>query len=141
MTEPTEKELDNFEQELMMEEQDELALALLIDSVPSAGKCEHGVYIAKGDTFAHYCTACNPGVARIMRPPMRVALATKQERTLDLAEFFEQPLFEYLRQIQGLLDVRSSWILMVLRFLTVEEHSLAKTHQNWTALEHTCYGT
>jgi len=26
MTEPTEKELDNFEQELMMEEQDELPL-------------------------------------------------------------------------------------------------------------------
>ena len=88
MSEPTAAELDNFEQELMMEEQDELA--------PSSGKCDHGVYIAKGDTFAHYCTACNPGVARIMRPPMRVALATKQERTLDLAEFFEQPLSERL---------------------------------------------
>jgi len=96
VSEPTAAELDNFEQELMMEEQDELAIALLIDSVPSSGKCDHGVYIAKGDTFAHYCTACNPGVARIMRPPMRVALATKQERTLDLAEFFEQPLSERL---------------------------------------------
>jgi hypothetical protein len=31
----------------MMEEQDELAIALLIDSVPPSGKCEHGVYISQ----------------------------------------------------------------------------------------------
>jgi hypothetical protein len=88
---------EQFEQEFMMEEQDLRAVEGL--------KCEHGIYIARGDSFARYCTACNPGHGKIMRPPMRVALATKQERTLDLAEFFEQPLSERLSFAASMEDM------------------------------------
>ena len=105
MTEPTEKELDNFEQELMMEEQDELAIALLIDSVPPSGKCEHGVYIAKGDTFALYCTICNPQHCGIIAPLKRLLGPVQAERTIDTAEYLKQPLSERLAFAAQLEDI------------------------------------
>ena len=64
--------------------------------LPSSGKCGHGVYIAKGDTFAHYCSACNPGAFKIMSKSKRVVVVKNSERTLDTAEYFEQPLSERL---------------------------------------------
>lgn len=59
-------------------------------------KCEHGVRIAKGDTFARYCTGCNPGSARIMVPHRRVVDVDPPEHDVDAAEYLEAPVWERL---------------------------------------------
>ena len=105
MSEPTAVELDNFEQELMMEEQDEQAITLLVDSVPPSGKCEHGVYVAKGDTFAHYCTICNPQHCGIIAPVKRLLGTVQADRTIDTVEYFCRPLSERLSDAATMEDM------------------------------------
>lgn len=99
-------ELDNFEQELLMDEQDDAVIADFLTE-HSDSKCPHGVYVAKGDSYARYCTACNPGHGRIMAPLKRVALPSRVERTLDAAEYFELPLSERLALAEQLGDMTS----------------------------------
>ena len=54
--------------------------------------CPHGVYIAKGDTTAQYCTACNPGSGRIIVATRHIPEVKHAERELDAAEYMELPL-------------------------------------------------
>lgn len=101
VTTQDEHELAQFEFECFMEAEDEKA----IEGLTQQNKCDHGIYIAKGDTRALYCTACNPGYSRIMRPPVRVILSARQERTLDTAEYCEQPISERLTFAEQLEDI------------------------------------
>ena len=83
---PTDIALEQFELESFMEDEDDKA-------IDGLRKCEHGVRIAKGDSAAVYCSGCTPGHGRIMSKS-RVAQVTHNERTLDAAEYAEQPLSE-----------------------------------------------
>jgi len=91
-----------FELESWMEDEDERATVPFLHETPVAppreqgNKCPHGVYIARGDSVALYCTACSPGHGRIFTKQARVPQVTHAERTLDTAEYFEQPLSERL---------------------------------------------
>jgi len=99
-------ELENFEKELMMEEQDELALALPRGCGHVVEKrCAHGCYIPDSDSIAIYCTACNPEHCGIICSPKRVIAPLVQERTLDTLEYFSQPLSERLAAAATMEDM------------------------------------
>jgi hypothetical protein len=68
-------------------------------------KCEHGVYIAQGDESAVFCTICNPRHCGIIAPVKRMVAPLLQERTLDTAEYFSQPLSERLAFARQLEDM------------------------------------
>lgn len=63
---------------------------------PTPEKCEHGCYIAKGDTTAKYCSGCNPDYGRIMVPAKRVPELHHRERTLDASEYLDSPVWARL---------------------------------------------
>lgn len=54
-------------------------------------KCEHGNRISPGDTKARYCSGCNSDANRILAPMSRVPEVHHVERTMDAAEFIDQP--------------------------------------------------
>lgn len=90
-------DMEQFELESFMEDEDDKA-------IDGLRKCEHGVRIAKGDSIATYCTGCNPGYARILTQS-RVPQVKHNERTLDAAEYAEQPLSERLAFAAQLEDI------------------------------------
>jgi hypothetical protein len=103
---------EQFELESFMEDEDERLTAPFLHETPvtppsgqQGGKCEHGVYIAKGDSFAVFCTACNPGHGRIFTKLSRTPQVAHHEHTLDTAEYFEQPLSERLAFAAQLEDI------------------------------------
>jgi hypothetical protein len=102
---------NQFELESFMEDEDERLTAPFLHEAPVAppetqsGKCAHGVYIAKGDSVAHYCTACNQGHGRIFTKQSRIPQVAHHERTLDTAEYFEQPMSERLAFAAQLEDI------------------------------------
>jgi hypothetical protein len=59
-------------------------------------KCEHGIYIPKGDVLAHYCTACSPGSSRIIVAWRPVVEKVKLEHVIDTVAYFDRPLGERL---------------------------------------------
>jgi hypothetical protein len=70
--------------------------ALPGDDMPKPTHCGHGVYIAKGDDTAKYCTACTPDCARILGPMRRTPEVRHAERELDAAEYLALPLHDRL---------------------------------------------
>ena len=99
-------DMKQFELESFMEDEDDKATAAaLAEEAQQQEKCDHGVYIAQGDSFARYCTACNPGHGRIMTPPSRVPKVTHHEHTLDAVEYSSQPLYERLAFAAQLEDI------------------------------------
>lgn len=67
-------------------------LHLPADETPVPTHCSHGVYIAKGDSTALYCTACNPGSGRIIVPLRHVPEVKHTEHEPDVAEYMGMPL-------------------------------------------------
>jgi hypothetical protein len=59
-------------------------------------KCGHGVYIAKGDTVALYCTACNPGAGRIFKSTARVMDVAPPEKVVEVDDYLRAPVWERL---------------------------------------------
>lgn len=59
-------------------------------------KCEHGVRIADGDTYARYCSGCSSEPLRIIAPARRVPEVKHIERTLDVVDYFESSVSERL---------------------------------------------
>lgn len=78
--------------QLTEEEQKELLEEL--EAIAAGEKCEHGVRIAKGDSFARYCSGCNPQSSRILAPRKHVPEVRHEERELDAAEFVDLPVGE-----------------------------------------------
>lgn len=89
---------DDVPRELTIEEQERLLNELPAteeSGIDAHDKCDHGVYIAKGDTTARYCSACSPGRGIIFRQD-RVVEVTRPERDMDAADFMSLPIWERL---------------------------------------------
>jgi hypothetical protein len=66
-------------------------------------KCDHGVYIAKGDVIARYCSACYPDGGHLFPADRRAVLDFIQpERILDTADYMSQPLSDRLADAEVL---------------------------------------
>ena len=64
---------------------------------PVSEKCDHGVYIARGDTTARYCTGCNPcgyGISGVRRDV--VLDCARPEPEIDAADYMSMPIWARL---------------------------------------------
>lgn len=96
--------IDELEYEIEQEEASEQIGDAVGDGLDVQDKCQHGVYIPRGYSFAPYCTGCAPGRGIISQPDRSYNMI-RPERQVDASEYLHSPIYERLKDAERMFSL------------------------------------